>query len=256
VVKGAPYSAVATTEINQTLGDGNKIHRISCGAVYRDSEGRIRNEAVSPGFSPLAADVSKNLVLITDPVAGFSYMLDTVNKTAVKMALPPAHGAGAGPGPGNGPGSGDQMARGRRKGPGPGPGPGAGPEGMDSMMGPGHMHPAEAKRESLGSKTLEGIQADGNRSTMTIPAGQMGNERAIQVTSERWFSQHLQVPVLIKTTDPRMGDHTYSLTKIVTAEPDHSLFEIPAGYSVTEGRAPGGPGAGMRGMQHKGGHAN
>src|SRR5579864_1363323 len=44
VVKGAPYSADVTTEITQTLADGNKIRQTSSERVYRDSEGRTRRE--------------------------------------------------------------------------------------------------------------------------------------------------------------------------------------------------------------------
>src|SRR5262245_40396891 len=44
LVKGAPYSATATTETVQTLGDGNQIIRKNESKIYRDSEGRTRVE--------------------------------------------------------------------------------------------------------------------------------------------------------------------------------------------------------------------
>src|SRR5215510_8083000 len=44
VVKGAPYSATATTETIQTLSDGNQIIRKNESKLYRDSEGRTRIE--------------------------------------------------------------------------------------------------------------------------------------------------------------------------------------------------------------------
>src|SRR5574341_823604 len=44
VVKGAPYSATATTETVQTLSDGNQIIRKNESKLYRDSEGRTRIE--------------------------------------------------------------------------------------------------------------------------------------------------------------------------------------------------------------------
>jgi len=49
VVKGAPYSAEVITEINQTLGDGNVISKKTTGAVYRDGEGRTRQESGPTG---------------------------------------------------------------------------------------------------------------------------------------------------------------------------------------------------------------
>jgi hypothetical protein len=35
--------------------------------------------------------------------------------------------------------------------------------------------------------------------------------------------------------DPRMGQHTFKLTNIVRAEPDPSLFTVPADFRVMEG---------------------
>jgi hypothetical protein len=45
LVKGAPYSADVVTENNQALPDGNAITRKTQGAVYRDGEGRSRQES-------------------------------------------------------------------------------------------------------------------------------------------------------------------------------------------------------------------
>src|ERR1700730_11213438 len=42
LVKGAPYSAQAVTEMTQILSDGNRIVNTSTAAVYRDGEGRTR----------------------------------------------------------------------------------------------------------------------------------------------------------------------------------------------------------------------
>ena len=45
IVKGAPYSAEVITEMNQTLADGNVISRKTSARVYRDGEGRSRQES-------------------------------------------------------------------------------------------------------------------------------------------------------------------------------------------------------------------
>ncbi|HEX8686715.1 MAG TPA: hypothetical protein VF654_09435, partial [Pyrinomonadaceae bacterium] len=60
----------------------------------------------------------------------------------------------------------------------------------------------------------------------------IGNERAIQITSERWYSPELQVVVMTRHSDPRFGETTYRLTNVTRAEPDRSLFEVPAGYAL------------------------
>jgi TonB family protein len=89
-------------------------------------------------------------------------------------------------------------------------------------------------QESLGTQSFDGVQAEGTRTTVTIPAGGVGNERPIQIVSERWYSNELQAVVMTKHSDPRFGETTYRLTNISRAEPDHSLFEVPADFKVID----------------------
>jgi hypothetical protein len=89
-------------------------------------------------------------------------------------------------------------------------------------------------REELGQKTIEGVTAVGTRSTTEIPAGTIGNEQPIKIVSEQWFSPELQVLVLTRHTDPRVGDTSYRLTGIVRADPAQSLFELPPDYTLKE----------------------
>src|SRR5215472_2176469 len=74
-VKNAPYSAVEVTENTQMLADGNRIHRENQVPVYRDSEGRVRREN------------SSDQIMIWDPVANASYLLNPRTQTARKMPL-------------------------------------------------------------------------------------------------------------------------------------------------------------------------
>lgn len=67
---------------------------------------------------------------------------------------------------------------------------------------------------------------------MTIPAGQIGNERPIEIVSQRWYSPELQTVVMTRNADPRTGETVYKLTGISRAEPPHSLFEVPPDYTV------------------------
>jgi hypothetical protein len=89
--------------------------------------------------------------------------------------------------------------------------------------------------EQLGSKIIEGVQADGTRTTITIPAGQMGNDRPIDIVDEQWRSSELQVTVLSRHNDPRMGETVYSLTNISRSEPSPTLFQVPPDYTIKEG---------------------
>ncbi|MGH9836976.1 MAG: hypothetical protein ACREBD_00710 [Blastocatellia bacterium] len=92
----------------------------------------------------------------------------------------------------------------------------------------------EVNRESLGAQTVEGVQAEGTRITFTIPAGKIGNERPIVTVNERWYSPELQAVVMSKNSDPRSGETTYRLTNINRSEPDPSLFQVPADYTIKE----------------------
>jgi len=93
----------------------------------------------------------------------------------------------------------------------------------------------ERQTENPGTKTLDGVEATGTRTTVTIPAGAIGNERAITIVSDRWFSPELQVVLMSTHRDPRFGETTYRLTGITRGEPEKSLFEVPSDYTVREG---------------------
>ena len=234
VVKNAPYSADIVTESTQNLTDGNHIRQSTTAKFYRDSEGRTRSEQ-SVNLNGLAAGANlPQLVFINDPVAGVNYALNTKDRTATKATWTPRGRGGRG-----GPSSSDQAQAGPppRRGPGPGPngagsgGPGPRPHGPNSQ---------NVKTESLGQKNIEGVMADGTRTTMTIPAGQMGNELPIQIVTESWYSAELHTEVLFKHSDPRTGETVRKLANISRSEPSRTMFEAPPDYKVTEssGRAP------------------
>jgi hypothetical protein len=90
--------------------------------------------------------------------------------------------------------------------------------------------------QSLGTQVVEGVRAEGTRTTTTIPAGAIGNELPIEMVAERWYSPELQVVVLTRRTDPRFGETVYRLTNIVRAEPPAALFQIPSDFKIEEGK--------------------
>ncbi|HEV2350080.1 MAG TPA: hypothetical protein VG028_09580 [Terriglobia bacterium] len=247
-VQGSPYSAQAVTEMDQTLSDGNQIHHKTTATVYRDSEGRTRRELTLGGFGPwsVPANKTKQIIRINDPVAGVRYVLIPDQRIAQK--LPPLGGrrrmfrqrflrSGMPPQPGQG----DMKFR--TGGPVP-PDGGEGPVAITMAGGEegprtiaiegGPPEAGNVKTESLGSQVIEGVQADGMRRTVTIPAGRIGNDKPIQIVTERWYSSQLQAVVLSKRSDPRVGETTYRLTNISQAEPAATLFQIPAGYTVKD----------------------
>jgi hypothetical protein len=234
VVKNAPYSADIVTETTQTLTDGNHIRQSSTSKVYRDSEGRTRREQSLNALRGLAPNSNlPQVVFINDPVAGLNYALNPQNRTATKSTSA-RQGRGAPAQTSNQP-----MARLRQQ-------TADGSAAIAGRWGRGAAARQNVKTESLGRQTIEGVQADGTRTTMTIGAGQWGNEQPIQIVTERWYSPDLQTVVLSKRTDPRMGETVTRVTNISRTEPPNSLFEPPTDYKVTEagnrtGRTTGAP---------------
>jgi hypothetical protein len=224
-VKGAPYSATINNESVQTLADGNRIVQTNTGSVSRDSQGRTRQDAALPAIGNLSAASAPHLVFIQDPVAGTSYTLNLTDKTAWKNPMSPG-GTGV-------PGAADstffiQTAIGPPLPPPPPP--------MIALTK--HLatdQPPETNTESLGSQTMEGVLVNGVRTTRTIPAGQVGNDRPISIVTEVWTSADLRTIISSKRNDPRMGEQTFRLTNIVRAEPDPSLFTVPAEYKIIDG---------------------
>jgi hypothetical protein len=226
LVKGVPFSAASSSESTQTLQDGTAIHRTSQGVIYRDSEGRSRRELTFSGIGPLAASGGTHkMVTIADPVAGVHYMLEVDKKIAHKMTLP-NHGGDAA--------KSDKAEQFHQK-----------------MLAREQQEQASGalKTESLGTQMVNGVNAEGTRTTHTIAAGEIGNDKPIQVVSERWYSPDLQTVVKSTRSDPRFGTTTFSLTNIQKAEPAAALFTVPADYTVKAG------GPGHRGPHHHGGPA-
>lgn len=98
----------------------------------------------------------------------------------------------------------------------------------------GGAEKGEAKVEDLGEKIIEGVRAKGHRESRTIPVGEIGNDRPIEVSSESWYSDELRMVVYSKRSDPRVGETEYRLTNISRAEPPSSLFDVPAGVTIRE----------------------
>lgn len=241
LVKGAPYSAQAVTEMTQTLSDGNRIVSKSTVSIYRDGEGRTRREQTLRAIGPFAtASEPPQTIFISDPVAGTTYMLDARTHIARKMPAFRWNYTLAAPAAGV-----------RTPAPSEGPAPPALPppsenkaEGsmvMTALPPAGEVGAAfeyrgnefrKAKPESLGKQIVEGVETEGTRETVTIPAGEIGNELPIEIVSERWYSRELQTIVMTKHSDPRFGETIYRLTNIDRSEPAKSLFEVPADYTI------------------------
>ena len=157
------------------------------------------------------------MITIGDPVAGVHYMLDPAQKVAHKMT--PHQG-----------GKGGASSDGRAQ---------AFEQKMEKRLAKQEAD-GTVKKESLGTQAINGVNAEGTRITHTVPAGQIGNDKPIQIVFERWYSPDLQIVVKSTRNDPRFGTTTYALSNVQRTEPAAALFTVPADYTVKEG-GPGGP---------------
>ena len=225
-VTGAPYSAEQVTEHVQTLANGTHITQpAQTTKLYRDSVGRTRTERsfpVPPGALSKGSD-APSFIEIFDPVAGAHYTLEPRNHTARRMSVPPPPPPPPPPATANGaPASG--MIR-------------LLPAQLSAQSAPpsqGQNPRPQFSRESLGTQTIEGVLAEGSRTTVTYPIGAVGNDGPITTRTETWTSSELKMVVLSRNSDPRSGESTTRLTNISRSEPDPSLFQIHADYEVIE----------------------
>lgn len=222
IIKGAPFSGLRTEESLQTLGDGTHISNKSSISYARDSAGRVRRE-------------DDEWITIYDPVANVSYRLNKKNHTGNKVELL----------------RGQELDRQKVE---------MELAQVDLLKQQIEQKVAEDKakqenaviitdqgpngyvyltrkpgtEESLGSQVVNGVMADGKRITQTIPAGDFGNDRPITSVTESWYSPELHLTVMYKRTDPREGEVTTQYTGIKRGEPDSTLFQLPAGYTLNQ----------------------
>ena len=253
-VKGLPYSAEAVNETTQALADGNRISRKTSSNVYRDSQGRTRNEMSMPDVGPWASGKTEKMVTIFDPVAKATIMLHP-DKTATRHLMPSVEGMNWTE---SSKGEARTMIFTNRV-----EGPREGYKVMEDVIierTTATEHDAKLKaetavrmrtgstlamsanqsmrKESLGKKMIEGVEAEGTRIVSTIAAGEIGNERAIEIVDETWYSKELEALVYSRHADPQTGETSYKLVNVQRIEQPITLFEVPADYKMIESGPP------------------
>jgi hypothetical protein len=232
-VTGAPYSAEISTDVVQQLADGNRIERHTTSSVARDGRGRVRREQQLTAIGPILPQVNGRIVTIMDPVAGLSYSLDPARRVAMRSPLPVFTRVEGAPGAGGA----ARVAVMRRGAAAAGAAPGVAAAGVEKSVVAAEAvaireESRNARTEPLGTAQIEGVEAQGTRTVVTIEAGAIGNQAPIEIVSEQWVSPELGEVVLSRRSDPRFGETTYRLRNIVRAEPPSDLFEVPADYAV------------------------
>ena len=192
---GCPLAAIIQVTTVQTLTDGTHIQKNFKALVYRDSLGRIRYETYAP------TETMPNMIEISDPVEGFAYfILPQKSATAYRRKL------------------------------------GQPPTNAKVVAQAQHTPTPEPRiaTETLGSQQLEGLVTTGTRTTRTTPAGAEGNDRALTMVRETWSSSDVGITLLEKTSDPRNGDSEMRMTNLEQTEPEATLFQVPADYTIQD----------------------
>lgn len=200
---GAPFTATVTTEWKRTLDDGSTITIGNRRTIARDNSGRVFQER-------------RNLYPAGDPRENEIDRLEFADPRARTRTTcwPRAHVC---------------EVTGYFQSPfDPPPAP-AGPQpGGKTFL----------TRVDLGHDQVAGIETIGTRETTTINAGAMGNDRAINIVKEFWYSAQLELNLIEKRNDPRYGTQTFTVAPISLGEPDSSLFNLPDGFRIDDKRTP------------------
>src|ERR1700733_4076515 len=171
LVKDKPFTAQAVTESVQVLSDGNRIMRRNQTNYFRDSSGRTRREQTLGGLGPQSMGGPMQTIFIYDPVAKVDYVIDPDSKHARRTVISKMESEGGG------------MRMEVR---------------INNL--PGSDKSRDVKEETLPNKTIEGLNCTGKRTTVTIPAGQIGNEKPIAIVQETWYSPDIEAVVQSTTS--------------------------------------------------------
>jgi hypothetical protein len=192
-VAGHPFSAdeVTSPQLSSKLSSAAPdTFRVS-----RDSAGRVR----------IDGPVSATRVVITDPVAGFKYVLNADTKIARRSTIaaqPP-------------PTTDDPWKVQKWR-----------------MIVPGVVE-ASTKFEPLGTQLIGGLPVEGRRITGAFPKTERG--AAEEDVSENWYSPELQMMLLRHAHYTSSGENTTRLENIDRSEPDPLMFQVPSDYTIDDG---------------------
>lgn len=207
-----PYTAIQETTHVQMLADGTKITRKTTTKFALDSSGRTFLKSPIDFRVSEGSDGQQYWFNVSDPVNRLEISWTSDEKVATVYHLgapvqapttaPTARTAGATP---------------------------------PAIKIPRDWPTAPQQGEDLGTKTFHGLEASGARISLTYPAGEIGNDQPITLTSETWISCDLPGLVVLQIgRDPLTGVGTTELTDLERGEPDLTLFQVPEGYTIKD----------------------
>lgn len=200
-VTGKPFSGRDSIEWTRALEDGSTVTTHLTALVARDGQGRIRRERVK--FVPANSNQQSKPFEITilDPAEHTRTICDmAAHHCSVANYSMPVKFAPITAGP---------LDNGKRF----------------------------LARESLGTNTIDDLNVLGTRETLTINAGVIGNNQPVVTTREFWYSSDLEINLSVTRKDPREGTQVLQIVDLSRTEPDPSLFQVPADFTVDDTRA-------------------
>jgi hypothetical protein len=229
-VKNIPFSADVVHEFTHVLADGNRIHRETHGKLFRDAEGRSRDEIELETPGRMGPQVR---ITIHDPLSRTTTIVFPQTKTAVAYHShePARIGVGVGTGWGSGIGGGTEVKPAAKE--------SELPKNLEFVQAKSGLADApqsgpHTKIEQLGRKEIEGFSACGARDSHIIPTGEIGNEKPIISTTETWIGEDLRLVLFSAHDDPQTGEAVTRLVNIRVGDPDPQLFEIPSDYTLKD----------------------
>ena len=205
VVTGKPILATITITHSETL-PGNSISNTSTGTYARGADGSTYRDVKFSGIGPWSAGGKvSEFAYIRNITTGMEYIVNVSKGTYVAFPLRERKASkGSKFGPLSGPNQDDQNVKDN-------------PSGSYKDPGTTTVYPADDKLV-----------------TRTIPAGAIGNANAMVITSERWFSNALELVLENTHTDPRFGTTTYQLSNIGQS-PSTALFTPNPAFTQVQG---------------------
>jgi hypothetical protein len=197
-----PYSAKQTTTNVQTLANGTTITNVTDSQMWRDTDGRIRQET----SGTMSNGTPFHSISVFDPVERIRMGWTVVNPSVPQVVNL------------------NHMPQ---------------PFSQPVQLAPIKLQPVRPRfypniSESLPPQTIEGLYATGTRYTRTTPTGYEGNDRDITVTSETWTTPDLGIQLRRISDDPRNGKSTTEITDVQQTDPDPALFKAPEGYEIRD----------------------
>ena len=197
---GAPFSATVNTEWTRLLENGANQVRRNSRLIARDRQGRVFQERRSFEGPTGPGDFRLTRTEITDPMSRTVALCEPNRRACELRVYRPAEWGVI-------------------------PSPAADPSRNPALHS-----------ESLGTRTVDGLELVGTRESLTIAPAAAAADRALTVEKEFWYSSKLGLNISTQRSDPRTGVEVYTVTNINQSDPDPSLFALPKTAQIVDHR--------------------